>query len=128
MLKWAIVILFPIAIFSGEKKVAETPKVPTCIPNPAIAGTYQNGDWTYTLEIRAKGKRSEKRIGRLYYKGQEKIGNARDTLSTPLGNLEYVRENYSSGWLTELTYGRKLFTAPLFKDSTPCDTVIPKVD
>ena len=87
----------------------KTEGVPATAKFPAKAGTYVQGEWTYVYGIRAKGSRSERRMGSLFFRGFPVEGHIGAVKDTPLGKFVYWTGSWCSGWLNTLTYDRPVF-------------------
>ncbi len=77
---------------------------------PAKAGEYTHKGWKYVYEVRLKGTRSEKRIGRLFLNSKEIKGKIGELHQEPIGIFIYFGEGgYNQGWLNTLTYDKAVF-------------------
>ncbi len=74
--------------------------------NPYKTATLKNGDWAYECILRARGSRSETRIGKLTFGGKEVDGKAGQWMVTPWGVMQKFSGRYTKGWLTMGTFGR----------------------
>lgn len=88
----------------GKKEAA-----PATAKFPTKAGTYVQDEWTYVYGIRAKGSRSERRMGSLFFRGFPVEGHIGAVKDTPLGKFVYWTGSWCSGWLNTLTYDRPVF-------------------
>lgn len=96
---------------SGQPHVQEAPKNLFQRLPENRGGIFKEGDWTYVLNIRNPGSRSEGAEGRLYYRGKEvePPGDSRDYYDTPLGifrhtGIEVGNERYpwdATGWMQQ---------------------------
>ena len=88
---------------------------------PAKAGEYTSKGWKYVYEVKLKGTRSEKRIGRLFLNGKEIKGKISELHQEPIGIFIYFGESgYNQGWLNTLTYDKSVFA----EDGSPTAEVL----
>jgi len=76
--------------------------------NPYKTATHKNGDWAYECTIRARGSRSETRIGKLTFDGKAVDGKQGQWMVTPWGVMRKFSGSYTKGWLTMGTLGGPL--------------------
>ncbi|MBK1884909.1 hypothetical protein JIN85_21035 [Luteolibacter pohnpeiensis] len=90
------------------------------VPFPTEAGVYTHKGWRYVYEVKLKGTRAEKRIGRLFLNGKEIKGKIGELQQEPIGIFIYFGERgYNQGWLNTMTYDEAVFS----EDGAPTDQV-----
>ena len=91
---------------------------------PAKSGESSHKGWKYIYEIKFKGSRSEKRIGRLFLNGKEIKGKIGELSQESIGTFIYFGEfGYNRGWLNTLTYDEAVFA----KDGSPTPEVVSRL-
>jgi hypothetical protein len=97
----------------GEREnVGKDYEIPRGVEYPTEPGSYRLDDWEYSYEIKAKGSRSERRIGVLKCKGVEVKGSLGDIKDTPFGKFMHFSSDpheWNIGWLNTRTYDRRVF-------------------
>lgn len=106
------ILLASYALFLALTALGLRAGSPPAASFPTRPGIYAGDVWRYDYSVTAPSTRSERRIGRLFWKGDEMTGAIGEVRTTSLGQFAYFGRDpkaYNRGCLNTLAYDRPVF-------------------